>query len=336
MTLQRFSNLPRLRWVSLLACLSACAAPGLAQAQGAADYPNRPIRMVIPFTPGGSTDILGRTIAQQLHQAFGQSVVVENVPGAGGSIGADRVAKSPADGYTLLFAPNTFLIAPHVLPKGTNVRLDVLEDFTPVVAPSKGAMVLVAHPSLGVRNAKELVALLKKQPGLAYATPGSGSPMHIAGELFKKSAGVDMLHVPYKGVAPAIADVLGGHVKITYASIGVVAQHVAAGRLVALGMAEKERSPLMPELPTLAEQGYPNTATGAWYGVFAPKGTPPAVVEKLNSEFNAALRLPDVAAKLKQQWEVPLGGSPEDLARMARAEYDNYGKIVKEFNISAD
>ncbi|MBX6317163.1 tripartite tricarboxylate transporter substrate binding protein [Pigmentiphaga sp.] len=319
----------------LLALGGLSASASVVHAQSA-DFPSKPITIVVGYPAGGGPDIGARMLGEKLAARMGQPVIVENRPGVSGMIGASSVARAPADGYTLLFAPNTFLIAPHVLPKGTNVRLDVLEDFTPVVAPSKGAMVLVAHPSLGVRNAKELVALLKKQPGLAYATPGSGSPMHIAGELFKKSAGVDMLHVPYKGVAPAIADVLGGHVKITYASIGVVAQHVAAGRLVALGMAEKERSPLMPELPTLAEQGYPNTATGAWYGVFAPKGTPPAVVEKLNSEFNAALRLPDVAAKLKQQWEVPLGGSPEDLARMARAEYDNYGKIVKEFNISAD
>jgi len=316
-----------------LGCLPLAAPTAHAQA---GEFPVKPITIVVGYPAGGGPDIVARMLGEKLAARMGQPVVVENRPGVSGMIGASSVARAPADGYTLLFAPNTFLIAPHVLPKNANVRLDVLEDFVPVVAPSKGAMMLVAHPSLGVRDAKELVALLKKQPGLAYATPGSGSPMHIAGELFKKSAGVDMLHVPYKGVAPAIADVLGGHVKITYASIGVVAQHIAASRLVALGMAEQERSPLMPELPTLAEQGYPNTATGAWYGVFAPKGTPPAVVEKLNREFNAALRLPEIAAKLRQQWEVPLGGSPEDLARMAKAEYENYGRIVKDFNISAD
>ena len=316
-----------------LGCLPLAALTAHAQGN---DFPTKPITIIVGYPAGGGPDIGARMLGEKLAARLHQSVIVENRPGVSGMMGASAVARAPADGYTLLFAPNTFLIAPHVLPKGANVNLDVLNDFVPIVAPSKGAMMMVAHPSLGVKNAKELVALLKKQPGLAYATPGSGSPMHIAGELFKKSAGVDMLHVPYKGVAPAIADVLGGHVKITYASIGVVAQHIAAGRLVALGMAEKERSPLMPDLPTLAEQGYPNTATGAWYGVFAPKGTPPAVGEKLNQEFNTVLRQPDTAAKLKQQWEVPLGGSSEDLARMARAEYESYGKIVKEFNISAD
>ncbi|VCU71139.1 Tripartite tricarboxylate transporter family receptor [Pigmentiphaga humi] len=316
-----------------LSCVALAALAAPAQAQ---DFPSRPITIIVGYPPGGGPDIGARMLGEKLAARLHQPVIVENRAGVSGMIGAGAVARAPADGYTLLFAPNTFLIAPHVLPKGTNINLDVLHDFAPVIAPSKGAMIMVAHPSLGVHNAKELVALLKKQPGLAYATPGSGSPMHIAGELFKKSADVNMLHVPYKGVAPALADVVGGHVKITYAAIGVVAPHIAAGRLVALGAAEKERSPLMPELPTLAEQGFPNTATGAWYGVFAPKGTPAAVVDKLNKEFNAALQMPDTVAKLKNQWEVPLGGSPEDLARMAKAEYEDYGKIIKAFNISAD
>ncbi len=323
------------KFVLAAGCVPLLAMVSPVQAQAPA-YPTKPIVIVVGYPPGGGPDISARMMGEKLSARLGQVVLVENRPGVSGLIGASHVARAPADGYTLLLAPNTFLIAPQLLPKDASVKLDVLEDFAPVISPTKGAMVMVAHPSLGVHNAKELVALLKKQPGLAYATPGAGSPMHIAGELFKKSAGVEMLHVPYKGVAPAIADVLGGHVKVSYASIGVVAAHIASGKLVALGLAEKERSALMPDLPTLVEQGYPDTSVGAWYGVFAPKGTPPAVIETLNKEFNAVLQMPETVAKFKTLWETPRGGSAADLAKLSRDEYNNYAKLIKEFKISAE
>lgn len=316
--------------------LVAVAPLASAQAPAATPFPSKPIVIIVPNPPGGGPDVLARSLGEKLATRLGQPVVVENRPGASGMIGAAAVARAAPDGYTLMLSPNTVFSAPHVLPKGAGSQIDVLKDLAPVIQPTKGVMVMVANPSLGVKNAKDLVALVKKEPGLAYASAGNGSPMHIAGELFKKSAGVDMLHAPYKGIAPAISDVLAGHVKVTYGALGALGQHIESGRLVALGTAEAQRSPLMPNLPTLAEQGIPNVAVNAWYGVFAPKDTPTAVIDKLNAEINAVLQQPDMIARLKTTWEVPVGGTPQDLARAAKLEYDTTGKVVKEFNITAD
>lgn len=314
--------------LSLLSCVAFSA--------HAQTYPAKSVTVVVAYPPGGGPDILARSLAEKLTQRLGQTVVVENKPGASGMIGAAQVARSPADGYTLLMAPNTFLIAPQVMTKGIAAQVDVLKDFTPIIEPSRGTMILAVHPSLGVKNAKELAALLKKEPGMGYATPGSGSPMHIAGELFKQAAGVDMTHVPYKGVAPAINDTVGGQVKIVYSALGAIGQYIASGRLIALAAVSKDRSPLMPELSTMAEQGFPSVEVNVWYGIYAPKNTPKPIVDKLNQEVNEILKTPDMIARMKTSWEVPVGGTPEALAAQSQREYVTFGKVIKEFNITAD
>lgn len=315
--------------LGLLSCVALSA--------HAQTYPSKPVTIIVSYPPGGGPDVLARSLSEKLTQRLGQPVVVENKPGASGMIGAAQVARSPADGYTLLMTPNTFLLAPQVMTKGGIAsQIDVLNDFTPIVEPSRGTMILAVHPSLGVKNAKELIALLKKQPGMAYATPGSGSPMHIAGELFKQQAGVDMIHVPYKGVAPAINDALGGQVKVVYSALGAIGQHIAAGRLIAVAAVSKERSPLMPDLQTLAEQGIPGVEVNAWYGLYAPKNTPREIVDKLNKEVNEILKMPDMVTRLKTSWEVPIGGTPDALAEQSQREYTSFGKVIKAFNITAE
>ncbi len=316
-----------------LAGALALLAAGSAFAQAdAASFPNKMVTIVVGYPPGGGPDLSARLYAEKLSKRWGQSVVVENRAGVSGMIGASHVARANADGHTLLIAPNTFVSAPLFLPKDS-IRVYAEKDFKPVFAPSKGAMIMLAHPSLGLKNAKDLVEHLKKTPNEAYASPGVGSPMHIAGELFKQSAGVNMMHVPYKGVAPAIADVLGGHVKITYSSTGAVASHIQSGTLIPLGVAEEERSALTPDIPTLKEQGFENASTGAWYGVYAPKNTPDAIVNKLNEDFNAILKDPDTLAKLKTLWEQPVGGPPSVLAEQVKAEYERYYTVAKRLNL---
>lgn len=317
---------------TVLAGALALLATGSALAQPSASFPNKMVTLIVGYPPGGGPDLSARLFAEKLSARWGQTVVVENRAGVSGMIGASHVARANPDGHTLLLAPNTFVSAPLFLPKDS-IRVHASTDFKPVFAPSKGAMVMVAHPSLGVKSAKELADYLKKNPNESYASPGVGSPMHIAGELFKQSAGVNMMHVPYKGVAPAIADVLGGHVKITYMSIGVVASHFQAGRLVPLGAAEETRSPLIPDIPTLKEQGFENASTGAWYGVYAPKNTPDALITKLNQDFNAVLQEPDTQAKLKTLWEQPVGGPPSVLADLVKAEYNKYHTVATQLNL---
>lgn len=212
--------------------LAACLLSGAAIAQS---FPSKTISIVVPFPPGGGPDLLARVLAERLAPKLGQAVVVENKPGAGGLLGASGVAKAAADGHTLLLSPNTLVISPHVLPKGAGAGLDVQRDLVPVIAPVSTPMVLVANPALGVNNLAQLIALAKKQPGLPYASTGNGSPMHFAGEMFKKSAGVDLLHVPYRGTGPALTAVLGGEVKLLYIGLGGAAAHIKAGKLVPLG-----------------------------------------------------------------------------------------------------
>lgn len=320
--------------------IAACATLGLlscaAVSVQAQTYPTKPVTIVVAFPPGGGPDNLARSLAEKLSPRLGQTVLVENRAGVSGMIGAAHVARSPADGYTLLMTPNTLLLAPQVMSKGIASQIDVLKDFTPIIEPSRGTMVMAAHPSLGVKNARELVEYLKKTPGVSYASAGAGSPTHIAGELFKQSAGVDMLHVPYKGIAPAITDAVGGQVKLVYSPLGAIAQHLASGRLVAISTVSKERSPLMPELATMEEQGFRGVEVNAWYGLFAPKGTPAAVVDRLNQEVNAILKMPDMAERLKASWETPVGGSAQALAKASQQEYADFGKVIKQFNITAE
>ncbi len=313
------------------AALVALAGPVAAQA-----FPSKTITLVVPFPPGGGPDVAARVLAEKISPKLGQPVVVENKPGAGALLGASQVARSAADGHTLLFTPNTMVISPHVLPAGSGGGVDVHKDLVPVIAPATTPMALLANPSLGVKNLKELVEAAKKTPGIAYATAGNGSPMHFAGEMFKKSTKADLLHVPYRGVAPSVTAVLGGEVKLIYVALGGALAHVKAGKLVPLALTEDTRSQLLPDLSTATEQGIPGVEVNAWYGVFAPTGTPAAAITRINKEINDALKLPDVREKLNAAGVEVLGGTPQVLADFMKADNQRYGALARELNIKAD
>jgi tripartite-type tricarboxylate transporter receptor subunit TctC len=264
---------------SVLVALGALACAGTVSAQS---WPTRSITLVVPFPPGGGPDVFSRLIGEKMPARVGQSVIVENRPGVGGLAGANVVAKS-TDGHTFLVAPNTLVIAPHLLAKGAAGGVDVMNDLVPVIMPASTPMMLVVNPSLGVKTVPELVALAKSKPGLPYASAGNGSPMHIAGELFKKAAGVDLQHVPFTGVAPSVTAALGGQVPLLFTAMGGgIAGHLKAGKMQVLAVTEKRRTPQLPDVPTMAELGFPGVETDAWYGVLAPTGTPQAVVARMN------------------------------------------------------
>lgn len=306
-----------------------------AHAQNAAPFPAKAVTLVVPFPAGGGPDLAARVMAEKLAQRWGQAVVIDNKPGAGALLGAAQVARSAADGHTLLLTPNTMVISPHVLAAGT-AGVDVHKDLLPVIAPATTPMVLVASPSLGVRTLAELVELAKKQPGVAYGSPGNGSPMHFAGEMFKRSAKVDLLHVPYRGVAPSLNAALAGEVKLLFTGVGGALQHIKAGKLLPLALTESKRSGFLPDVPTAGEQGVPQVEVNAWYGVFAPAATPAAVVTRVNQDMNAVLQMPDVREKLLQAGLEPLGGAPQVLAGFMRADDQRYGQLARDLKIKAD
>jgi tripartite-type tricarboxylate transporter receptor subunit TctC len=300
-------------------------------------FPTRAITLVVPFPPGGGPDLFARILAERMPPKIGQPVIVENRPGVGGLAGANAVAKAAPDGHTALIAPNTILIAPHILPKGAGGGVDVMRDLVPVIMPAATPMLLVVHPGLGASSVAELVAIAKRSPGLAYATAGTGSPMHIGGELFKRAAGVDIFHVPYKGVAPSVAAALSGEVKILFTALGgSVAPHLRSGKLRVIAVTEKRRTPLLKDIPTMAELGYQGVEVDAWYGVLAPAGTPASAIARLNSEINAVLAVPEVRERLSVAGIDVRGGTPEALGAEMRDDHARYGRIVQEFGIKAD
>lgn len=320
-------------------CLSAVAAllglgsgAAMAQAWPAA----KPITVVVSFPPGGDTDALARLFAEKLGARIGQQVVVENRTGASGTIGNAHVAKAAPDGYTLLFTPNTFAIATLVLKAGTGASYDVTNDFTPIIQMGSQSLFVIANTAAGVANMKDLVASAKDGKLKSYASPGSGSPMHILGELFNKSAGVKITQVPYRGSGPAITDMVGGHVPMMYSTLGPVAPHIASGKLRNLAVADPKRSPLAPDVPTLAELGYKDAEVSAWQGFFGPKGMPPDVARALNAHFNEIIKMPDVVQRMTTLALVPVGGTPDTLGKLAADDHQRYAKVVKEFGIQAD
>lgn len=299
--------------------------PGAAAAQA---FPNKPIRIVVPFPPGGATDILARAVAQDLQRTFGQSALVENRPGAGGNLGADYVAKSPGDGYTLLMGT----VGTH----GINVSLyskmpyDAVKDFAPITLVALVPNVLVVHPSVPVRTVKELIDLAKKDPGkLNYASSGNGTSIHLSGELFKTMAGVNMLHIPYKGSSPAVADLLGGQVNLMFDNLPSSLQHIKAGKLRAIAVTSSKRSPALPDLPIIAEAGLPGYEASSWFGMVAPAATPRDVVAKLHDAIVKGLATPETSERLSSQGAEKVGNTPEQFAAFIRAEIDKWGKVVK-------
>lgn len=319
--------------LALALCTAAAVAAGPSWAQA---WPSKPVTLVVAYPAGGDTDALARLFAEKLSTRIGQPVVVDNRPGASGVIGSSFVAKAPADGYTLLVAPSTFSIAQIVLKTGAGAGYDVVNGFTPIIQTAMMPLFLVSGPASGAKSLKEMVATAKSGQALSYASPGSGSPMHILGEMFNKTAGLDIKHVPYKGVAPAINDVLGGHVPLTMVSYGPIAPYLQGGKLVPLAVADRVRSPLAPNVPTLAELGYKDVEVVAWNGIFAPKGLSPELVKTLNAHFNEILKMPDVASKMAVLGALPLGGTPETLAKTNAADFERFGRVIKELGIQAD
>ena len=266
------------------------------------DYPDRPVHHGRAAFPAGAgvDGLTARLVADRLSARLDQSVIVENRPGASGMVGAATVARAAPDGLTLLMTPNTLFIAPHVMPAGTKAPVDVVNDFAPVIMPSQTTMVMVANPALGVTDAKQLAELARKEPGtLTYGSSGNGSVLQIAGELFNQAAHIEIRHIPYRGIIPAIDNVLGGYVNVTFSGAGAVKGHIQSGGLVALAVVEEKRSPAMPQLATAIEQGFPDVAVDGWYAVLAPKGTPADIVGRLNKEINAAsIAMPDIRERI--------------------------------------
>jgi len=320
--------------VAMAASIAAMLSVGSAVAQAA--YPGKPITIVVAYPAGGDTDVLARLFGEKLSTRLGQPVVVENRTGAGGTIGSAYVAKAPADGYTLLLAPNTLAIAPHVMKASGGAHYDVLNDFSPIIQLGSQSLFVIATTASGVTSVKDLVANVKTGKIQSYASPGNGSPMHILAELFSKSAGVKIAQVPYRGSVPAVADMVGGHVPMMFGTLGPVAQHVATGRLVMLGVADPQRSPFLPNVPTLAEQGYKDAEVGAWQALMGPKGMPADVVKLLNHHSNEILKMPDVVARMAAIATAPVGGDSAKLGKLIASDYTRYGKIVKEFGIQVD
>jgi tripartite-type tricarboxylate transporter receptor subunit TctC len=309
---------------TLLALLLA----SLAAQAAAQNYPSHPVRMVIPLSPGGTTDVPGRIIAQKLSEALGQQFFVENRAGAGGTIGSDFVAKSKADGYTLLLTASPFVISPHVY---KNMPYNALADFAPVIRIATGPYVLVVHPSLGVKSVKELIALAKKQPGkIDFASSGNGGAQHLVTELFMYMAGIKLNHVPYKGSGPAQQDLMSGIVKVSFVGTPIAIPHMKSGRLIALGVSTAQRSPEMPEVPTIAEAGVPGFEARVWIGLLAPAGTPGEIVGKLNGEITTLMRTDEVKKLLLPTGMEPDPDRPEQFGAFLKEDYDKWGKVVRE------
>jgi tripartite-type tricarboxylate transporter receptor subunit TctC len=319
--------------VSMAAALAVAGVPGSALAADV--YPSKAIRMVVPFPPGGTTDILARVAGQKLTEALGQQVIIDNRAGAGGNIGTELVAKSPPDGYTLLTDPgSTLTINPSLFSK---LPFDTLKDFAPVTILAAVPNVLVVHPSLPVKNVKELIALAKSKPGqLNYASTGAGQSTHLSMELFKTLAGVDIAHIPYKGSSPALTDLLGGQVPMMFDNMPSSLPHVKAGKLRALAVSTLKRSPALPQLPTVAESGLPGFEVSVWFAVLAPAGTPREIVQRLNGALVKALQSPDVKQRLADQGAEPVGNTPEQFTAVLQRDLVKWAKVVKDANVKLD
>lgn len=309
----------------------ASLAPASVAAQG---YPGGTVRIIVPFQPGGLTDIAARTIAPHLAKHFGQPFVVENRPGASGNIAAELVARAQPDGHTLLMGSiGTNAVNAHLFSK---MPYDTLKDFEPVSHVVSGTLLLVVHPSVPAKTLGELLALARAKPAsLSYASGGTGASQHLAGELLKTMAKVDILHVPYKGIAPGVVDLLGGQVSMTF-DMASVMPHVNAGRLRALAVASATRSSTLPDIPTFSEAGVPGYDASAWYGLFAPAGTPKEIVASLQREVAAALKEPQTREKLLSLGAEPVGSTPEEFTKFIRNEYDKWGKVVESAKIRMD
>jgi tripartite-type tricarboxylate transporter receptor subunit TctC len=315
----------------------AFAAAGLAILPGGADaqtYPSKPIRWIVPFPPGGSTDLLARVVGQKLTESWGQQVIVDNRGGAGGTLGAAEAARAPGDGYTLLMGAIHHTIATSAYPK---LPYDFQRDFAPITVVAIVPNVLVVNPSVPAKSVKELIAYAKANPGkLTYGSAGMGTAHHLIGEVFNARAGVDILHVPYKGSAPAVADLIGGQVSIMYDTVASCLPHVKAGKLRPLAVATAKRSSALPDVPTIAEAALPGFEVTTWFGALAPAKTPKELVVKLNAEMVKILNMPDVRKRLLEAGAEPVGSTPDEMAAQIKKETEEFAKIVKQAKIVAE
>jgi len=319
------TKLWRVIGLSMLALTLATSVAG----QG---YPSKPIRFVVPYAPGGNTDILARLLGQKLSEAWGQQVIIDNRPGAAGTVGAELVARSPADGYTLIMGSFGNIIVANSLYK--NLKYDPFKDFASIALVSLPPGILVENPAVPAQNVRELIAYAKSNPGrLNYGSPGAGAWNHLFFELFNASAGISIVHVPYKGIAPAVVDLLGGQVQLAISAFPTALPHIRSGKLRALAVTSAKRSGLMTDVPTVAESGLAGYEAAGWFGVLAPAGTPPMVVAKLNTEINRILELPEIKASLASDGAEPAGGTPAQMTESARAASAKWSKLIRELNL---
>jgi tripartite-type tricarboxylate transporter receptor subunit TctC len=321
----------------VLRCLAACAcAAGLLQALPAAaqNWPTRPVRIIVPFAAGGPADVFARYIAQRLQEPLGQAFVVEDRPGAGAVIGTDLVAKSPADGYTLLLMSNTHTVNETLL---SNKPYDLERDFVAIAPINYSDLVLVANPSVPANNVRELIKLAKERPGkLNYASSGTGTPYHMAGELFKSMSDTKIVHIPYKGSSGARTDVLGGQVDLMFDAVTTMAENVKAGKVKAIATTGKKRSGVLPDVPTVDESGVPGYEATIWLGLLAPKGTPPAIVNRLNEAISKIVSQPDVQQAWARQGAVAMVMNPQAFDKYVREDVQKWAKVIKTAHIKVD
>jgi len=305
-----------------------------AHAADTGPYPAKPIRLIVPFAPAGSADALARTIQPALSEALGQTLVIDNRPGASSTIGTDMAAKAAPDGYTLVLVTTTHTVNPSLIAK---LPFDTVKDFAPVSLVVSQPNILVVHPSVAAKSVKELVAMAKAKPGgMNFASGGNGSSPHLSGELFNIVAGTRITHIPYKGSGPGVTDLLGGHVQMMFAGPLALEQHIKSGRLRPLALADKRRSTILPDVPTMAEAGFPGVESGTWYGILAPARTPPAVVAHVQREIVRILQAADLKTRILNQGVDIVASSPADFEKFIIAEVAKWSRVVKAAGVRAD
>jgi tripartite-type tricarboxylate transporter receptor subunit TctC len=318
----------------VLAGLQACGASAQSPAKNALPYPSRPVQIIVPFTPGTGMDILARLVGQKLSERWGQPVIVDNRPGASGNIGTDLVAKAAPDGYTLLITANTLVMTVSLY---RNMPYDPIKDLAPVEKMAVGTMAITLNPSIPAHTLKEFVAYAKANPGkLAYGSPGVGTPQHLATELLKSEAGIDMLHIPYKGSAGAITGLMSGDVAMMSNALHAVLPQVKAGKINVIAVGGPKRSHVSPDTPTFAESGYPDFDVDFWYGLLAPAATPKEIIAKLNQDIAQVLNAPEMREKLSEQGLEPVTGTPEQFADLIRTDLARWAKVIKTAGITAE
>lgn len=324
----------RLRGIAKFLCgLMVAICPLMAGAQQ--NWPEKPVTIVVPWPPGGPSDIAARPVAKGLTDLLGQTFLVENRGGAGGNLGTAAVTKSAPDGYTLLITSSAPIVINPSLYR--NMPFDPSKDLIPITNVLRVPLVLVAHPSVPANNLKELIAYIKSQKGsFQYASAGNGTPQHMTGELFKSVAKLDMIHVPYKGSAPAINDLLGGHVPVMFDSMVAITPHIKSGKVKAIAMSAAQRSPQFPDVPTFAEEGYPEVESYAWYGFFAPAGTPKPIIDKINEAALKAMKQPEFQKTLADTGSDFVGDTPENFRKFVAAEAEKWSRVVKESGARID